>query len=62
MVVAWLAEQMLPTPELRGLNSNIGKNLSVDCIIKKRQNKEKEAHLKKVSRGPMRSTTRSTMR
>ena len=65
MVVACLAEQLLPTTEIRGLNFNVGKTLSVDCIIKKRRSKEKEAGIcpfKIVSRGPMRPTTRSTKR
>ena len=33
VVVAQLAERSLPTPEIRGSNPNIGKNLSVNCIF-----------------------------
>ena len=40
VVVAQLAEWSLPTREIRGSNPNIGKNLSVNCIILK---DEKEA-------------------
>ena len=32
-VVAQMAERSLPTPEIRGLNPNMGKNLSVNCIM-----------------------------
>ena len=33
VVVAQLAEQSLLTPAIRGLNPNIGKYLSVNCVI-----------------------------
>ena len=51
---AWaqLVEQSLPTPEIRGLNPNIGKTLSSNCTFKKEKTKRKKkrpwmAHLKK---------------
>ena len=52
MVVAHLVEQLLPIPEIRDSNPNIGKILSTNshCTIEKDENKEKEpgmANLKK---------------
>ena len=43
MVVAQLVVRLLPIPENRGSNPVIGKILSANCIIKKDENKEKEA-------------------
>ena len=44
VVVAQLVERSLPTPEIRGLNPNIGKVASTNCFgIAKNENKEKEA-------------------
>ena len=44
MVVAQLEERSLPTPEIRGSNPNIGKVLSTNCKLnRKDENKEKEA-------------------
>ena len=40
MVVAQLVERMLPTPEIRGSNPDIGEVLSTNC--RKGENKEKE--------------------
>ena len=48
MVVAQLAEQLLPTSEIRCSNPNIGKvfrkylRISVNCNSEKDENKEKE--------------------
>ena len=44
VVVAQLVERSLPTPEIRGSNPNIGKVLSTNCKLnRKDENKEKEA-------------------
>ena len=44
VLVAQLVEQLLPVPEIRGSNSNIGKVLSTNCKLnRKDENKEKEA-------------------
>ena len=43
VVVAQLVEPSLPTPEIRGLNPEIGKLLSTNYTIEKAKNKEKEA-------------------
>ena len=44
VVVAQLVEQSLPTPEIHGLNPNIGKfYITMGLIIGKDENKEKEA-------------------
>ena len=44
VVVAKLVERSLPTPEIRGSNPNIGKLLSTNCTLnRKDENKEKEA-------------------
>ena len=51
VVVARLAEQSVPTPEIRGLNPNIGKILSINFEIGKRQKEIMRlgwAHLKKL--------------
>ena len=51
MVVAQLVEQLLPTPEIRGLNLDIGKILSTNCTIEKTKIKKKRpgmAHLKSI--------------
>ena len=50
MVVAQLVERSLPTPEIRGLNPDIGKILSTNCTIEKTKIKKKRlgmAHLSK---------------
>ena len=50
VVVAQLAEQLLPTPEIRGSNQDIGKVLSTYSTIEKTKIKNKwpgMAHLKK---------------
>ena len=50
MVVAQLVELLLPTPEIRGSNPDIGKILSTNCTIEKTKIKKKKpgmAHLKK---------------
>ena len=50
MVVARLVERLLPTPEIRGSNPDIGKILSTHCTIEKIKIKKKSpgiAHLKK---------------
>ena len=42
--MAQLAERSFPTPEIRGLNPNIGKVLSAYCKLNRKDvNKEKEA-------------------
>ena len=44
MVVAQLVERLLPPPEIRGSNPNIGKVLTTNCKLnRKDENKEKEA-------------------
>ena len=43
VVVAQLVERSLPTPEIHGSNPAIGKIVSTNCMIKKDENKEKEA-------------------
>ena len=44
VVVAQLVEWLLPTPEIRGSNSNISKVLSNNCKLnRKDKKKEKEA-------------------
>ena len=56
MVVAQLAERLLPTSEIRGSNPNNGKNyplhLSVNILsqmkLKKNENKEKEKETGKI--------------
>ena len=48
--MAQLAEQSLLTPEIRGSNPNIGKNSSVNCIISKDENKEKEAGIRPLKK------------
>ena len=35
VVVAQLVERSLPTPEIRGLNPDIGKKISTNCTIEK---------------------------
>ena len=43
VVVAQLVERALPTPEIRSSNPNIGKVLSTNCELnRKDKNKEKE--------------------
>ena len=49
MVVAQLVERLLPTPEIRGSNPNIGKVISTNYHVKK-ENKEREAGEKSVKR------------
>ena len=49
VVVIQLVEQSLPTPEVCGLNADIGKTLSTNCTIQKTKVKKKTlgmAHLK----------------
>ena len=41
LVVAQLVERSLPTPEIRGLNPDIGKILSANCTIEKTKIKKK---------------------
>ena len=41
MVVAQLVERSLPTPEIRGLNPDIGKVLSTNCTLEKMKIKKK---------------------
>ena len=51
MAVAQLVEQLLPTPEVRGLNLDIDKILSTNCTIEKTKIKKKKpgmAHLYKI--------------
>ena len=44
VVVAQLVEQSVPSPEICGSNPNIGKVLSTNCELnRKDENKEKEA-------------------
>ena len=43
VIVVQLAQRSLLTLEIRRSNPNIGKNLSANCKIQKRRNKEKEA-------------------
>ena len=44
VVVAQLVERALPTPEIHGSNPNIGKVLSSNCKLKRKdENKGKEA-------------------
>ena len=48
VVVAQLVEWLLPTPEFRGLNPDIGEILSTNCTIEKKKIKKKRlgmAHL-----------------
>ena len=42
MVVAQLVERLLPSQEIRGSNSTLGKILSTNCVIEKTKKKEKE--------------------
>ena len=50
VVVAQLVEGLLPPPEIRGSNPNIGKVLSTKCELnRKDNNKEKE---KEARKGP----------
>ena len=62
MVVAQLVERSLPTPEIRGLNPDIGKILSTNCTIEKTKIKKKRlgmAHLLKKSKiRPLRRLTK----
>ena len=52
VVVAQLVERSLPTAEIRGSNPNIGKVLTTNCKLhRKDENKEKRPgmpHLKKI--------------
>ena len=49
VVVALLVERSLLTPEIRGSNPNIGKVLSTNCkLTRKDKNKEKEAGMAKL--------------
>ena len=61
MVVAQLVEQLLPTPEIRGLNPNIGIVLFSNCKLQIENTKIKKkrpgmAHVKKSSMKPIIST------
>ena len=50
VVVAQLVERSLPTPEIHGVNPDIGKILSTNCTIEKTKIKKKShgmAHFKK---------------
>ena len=41
VVVAQLVEQLLPTPDIRGSNPDIGKILSTNCTLEKTKIKKK---------------------
>ena len=49
LVVAQWVERLLPIPEIRGSNPNIGKVISTNYHVKK-ENKEREAGEKSVKR------------